>query len=419
MKPPTTKKSGGSISTIVRKSKTLCAVERTPQTETTAVPASYGTLLTEIKDRVRRAQLRAHLAVSRELTLLYWQIGRDIVVRQKQEGWGKSVIERLAADIQREFPGLEGFSARNIWRMRGFYLAYSDGDIILSQPATELEIDATSPVNSIVLPQAAAELDVLSPTMGLQPNLARSVQDLPPPEVLGVPWFHNVILIEKVKDRATRLWYARQAVQHGWSRNILALQIESALHKRQGKAVTNFQRTLPDPQSDLAQQIVKDPYNFGFLTLGADARERELELGLMEHLSKFLVELGTGFAFVGRQVHVEVGEDDFYIDLLFYHLRLRCFVVIDLKRGAFKPEFASKMNFYLSVVDDKMRHNEDLPSIGLILCQDKKRLIAEYALRGMTKAIGVSEYQLTRQLPKKLKGSLPTIEEIEKELGSS
>jgi predicted nuclease of restriction endonuclease-like (RecB) superfamily len=236
---------------------------------------------------------------------------------------------------------------------------------------------------------------------------------------LAIPWFHNVILIQKIKDPDLRIWYARQVVEHGWSRNILILQIQSKLHERQGKAVTNFKQTLPEPQSDLAQQLVKDPYNFGFLTLGANARERELELGLIEHLSKFLVELGTGFAFVGRQVHVTVGEDDFYLDLLFYHLRLRSFVVIDLKHGAFKPEYASKMNYYLNVVDDKMRHPDDQPSIGLILCQEKKRLVAEYALRGMTKAIGVSEYQLTRHLPKKLKGSLPTIEEIEKELGAS
>lgn len=372
--------------------KSLSVTGKSIQAGVAAVPPNYGTLLTEIKERVRRAQLRAHFAVSREMTLLYWQIGRDIVVRQKQEGWGKSVINRLAADIQKEFPGLEGFSANNIWRMRAFYLAYHKSDINLARPVQEI-------------------LD-----QPLQPILAPVVQELPPSEVSAIPWSHNIILIQKVKDPALRLWYAAGVIEHGWSRDILALQIDSALHKRQGKAVTNFKQTLPDPQSDLAQQIVKDPYNFGFLTLGADAREREVELGLIEHLSKFLVELGTGFAFVGRQVHVEVEDTDFYLDLLFYHLRLRCFVVIDLKRGAFKPEYASKINFYLNVVDDKMRHPDDQPSIGLILCQEKKRLIAEYALRGMTKAIGVSEYQLTRHLPKQLKGSLPTIEEIEKEL---
>lgn len=361
--------------------------------------ASYATLLADIKSRVSEAQVRAHLAVSRGLILLYWSIGRDIVARQKTEGWGKAVIEELAADIQSAFPGLEGFSANNVWRMRAFYMAYSDTQF-LPEPAAES--------SGQKLAQPAQESSSLI--------LAPPVQELPPPEMLAIPWSHNIILVQRIKDSATRLWYARMTAEHGWSRNILTLQIDSQAHERQGKAVTNFKNTLPSPQSDLAQQIVKDPYNFGFLTLRHDARERELELGLIEHLSKFLVELGTGFAFVGRQVHLDVVGEDFYLDLLFYHLKLRCYVVIDLKRGAFKPEHASKMNFYLNVVDDQKRHPEDQPSVGLILCQGKKSLVAEYALRGMTKAIGISEYQLTRKLPRKLKGALPTIEEIENEL---
>jgi predicted nuclease of restriction endonuclease-like (RecB) superfamily len=362
--------------------------------EVSATTGGYGELLAGIKQRIATAQVRAHLAVCRELNLLYWQIGQDIVVRQKLEGWGKSVIETLSADLQAAFPGIEGFSANNVWRMRAFYLAHSSAPSKLAQPVQEIPSRSSASI------------------------LAQAVQELPPPEILSVPWSHNIVLIQKIKDPATRLWYAAKTLEYGWSRSILTLQIESAAHKRHGKAITNFKQTLPDPQSDLAQQIVKDPYNFDFLTLGLRARERELELGLMEHLSKFLVELGTGFAFVGRQVHLELGGEDFYLDLLFYHLKLRCFVVIDLKRGAFKPEHASKMNFYLNVVDDQKRHPDDQPSIGLILCQDKKGLVAEYALRGMTKAIGVSEYQLTRKLPKKLKGNLPTIEEIEKELGA-
>lgn len=363
-----------------------------------AITDAYTVFLGELKKRIAAAQTRAHLAVSREVILFYWQTGRDIVLKQKQEGWGKSVIERLAKDLQDSFPGIEGFSANNIWRMRAFYLSYAEMDTNLAQAAQEIS------------GQVGAQ--------NRMPILAQAAQELPPPEVQAIPWYHNVILIQRVKDNILRLWYARQAAEHGWSRSVLTIQIQSRLHERQGKAVTNFKRTLPAPQSDLAQQLVKDPYNFGFLTLGADARERELELGLIEHLSKFLVELGAGFAFVGRQFHIEIEDDDFYIDLLFYHLRLRCFVVIELKRGAFKPEYASKLNFYLNVVDDKMRHPDDKPSIGLILCQEKKRLIAEYSLRGMNKAIGVSEYQLTRHLPKNLKGSLPTIEEIEKEFGA-
>ena len=234
--------------------------------------------------------------------------------------------------------------------------------------------------------------------------------------VARLTWAHNVILIQKVKHRPTRLWYARKAFEHGWSRDVLSLQIQSRAHERQGKAVTNFQRTLPPPQSDLAAQLLKDPYVFDFLTLEKPFHERELETGLLRHLQDFLIELGTGFAFVGRQVHMEVGDDDFYIDLLFYHLQLRCFVVIDLKIGGFKAEYAGKMNFYLNVVDDRMKHATDQPSIGLILCEDKNKIVAEYALRGMEKSIGVSAYQLTRALPKKLQSALPSIEQLEKEL---
>jgi predicted nuclease of restriction endonuclease-like (RecB) superfamily len=234
--------------------------------------------------------------------------------------------------------------------------------------------------------------------------------------VAQLPWAHNVILIQKVKDLPTRLWYAGQAFEHGWSRNVLALQIQSQAHRRQGKAVTNFPRTLPPPQSDLAVQLLKDPYLFDFLTLEKPFHERELETGLLRHLQSFLLELGTGFAYVGRQLHLEVGSDDFYLDLLFYHLRLRCYVVIDLKTGPFKPEYAGKMNFYLNAVDALLKHPADQPSIGLILCEEKNRIVAEYALRGMDKAIGVSDYQLTRALPKQLQSALPTIEELETEL---
>jgi predicted nuclease of restriction endonuclease-like (RecB) superfamily len=227
-----------------------------------------------------------------------------------------------------------------------------------------------------------------------------------------------VILIQKVKHLPTRLWYARKAFEHGWSRDVLSLQIQSRAHERHGRAVTNFDQTLPPLQSDLAAQLLKDPYLFDFLTLEKPFHERELETGLLQHLQDFLVELGAGFAFVGRQVHMVLDEDDFYLDLLFYHLKLRCFVVIDLKVGPFKAEYAGKMNFYLNAVDDQLRHAEDQPSIGLILCQDKTRVVAEYALRGLRKAIGVSEYQLTRALPKKLQSALPSIEQIEAELSS-
>lgn len=373
---------------------------RKPRTHENSPPASagYAKFLGEIKERVRQAQLRAHLAVSRELVSLYWQIGSEIVLRQKHEGWGKSVIERLALDIQNEFPGIEGFSPLNLWRMRAFYLAYAREDELLSQPATEV--------------------DAPKSRTGVQSSLSQPATDLPPPETLSIPWFHNVILIQKVKDRATRLWYARQSAQNGWSRNVLALQIGSELHKRQGKAVTNFAHTLPKPQSDLAQQITKDPYLFDFLGLRNDANERAVETGLLKHVEKFLLELGAGFALVGRQVHMEIGGQDYYIDLLFYHLHLRCFLVVDLKVREFTPEAAGKMNFYLSAVDDQFRHPGDQPSIGLILCREKNRVIAEYALRDIQKPVGVSGFvtTLVESLPSPMKDAIPSIEELERGL---
>jgi predicted nuclease of restriction endonuclease-like (RecB) superfamily len=230
-------------------------------------------------------------------------------------------------------------------------------------------------------------------------------------------WYHNITLIQKVKDPEERLWYAQQTVQNGWSRNVLVMQIEGGLYRRQGKALTNFGRTLPAPQSDLAQQLLKDPYNFDFLTLSQEAQERDLEAGLLEHIRKFLLELGVGFAFVGSQYQLEVGGEDFRIDLLFYHLKLRCFVVIDLKMTPFKPEYAGKMNFYLSAVDDMLKHPSDRPTIGLILCKGKNQIVVEYALRNTATPMGIAEFRHLEKLPEELKGSLPTIEEIEAELG--
>ena len=232
-------------------------------------------------------------------------------------------------------------------------------------------------------------------------------------------WYHNLTILEKLKSPEERLWYVRQAMEQGWSRNVLVIQIESGLYRRQGKALTNFEATLPAPQSDLAQQIIKDPYNFDFLTLTNEAQERDLERGLLGHLRQFLIELGVGFAFVGSQVPLEVGGDDFKLDLLFYHLKLRCFVVIDLKMTPFKPEYAGKMNFYLAAVDDLLRHPDDQPSIGLVLCKTKNRIVAEYALRNVATPMGISEFRHLEQLPEQLKGTLPTIQQIEAELGKA
>ena len=332
-----------------------------------ALPPGYGRLLAELKDRIRSARLRAAAAVNRELVLLYWDIGRDILARQAEAGWGAKVIARLATDLRRDFPEMTGLSPRNLNYMRALAAAFPDPEIVQ---------------------QAVARL----------------------------PWGHVVKLLETLKEPAERIWYARQAVEHGWSRNVLALQISTNLFGRQGKALTNFQQTLPAPQSDLAQALLKDPYSLDFLGVGADIDERALERGLLQHLQALIVELGKGFAFVGNQYHLEVGGQDFYLDLLFYHLRLRCFVVIELKMDDFKPEHAGKMNFYLSAVDDLLRHPSDAPTIGIILCQGKSAVVVEYALRDMSKPMGVAEYRLSAQLPAALQSELPSAAELGREL---
>lgn len=237
-----------------------------------------------------------------------------------------------------------------------------------------------------------------------------------PHPIAHIPWGHNIALVSKVKDPAERLWYAQKTIEQGWSRNVLTHQIESGLYQRQGSAISNFHATLPTPQSDLAQQLLKDPYTFDFLTLGDAVQERGLEQGLIDHIQNFLLELGMGFAFVGRQYHLDVGGEDFYLDLLFYHLHLRCYIVIDLKVEKFKPEFAGKMNFYLAAMDDLLRHGDDQPSIGLIICKEKNRVIVEYSLRDIRKPLAVSEYVLTHQLPTTLANSLPSPEKLEEKI---
>ena len=331
------------------------------------IPEGYLELLNQLKERILGAQLRAGLAVNRELVLLYWQLGREILARQDQRGWGAKVIDRLANDLHRAFPEMKGFSVRNLRYARAFAEAWPDEHI---------------------------------------------VQQL----VAQIPWGHNVRLLDYLKDPAEREWYIRQTTQHGWSRDILVHQIEGQLYQRQGQADTSFSLTLPPPQSDLARQVLKDPYNFDFLSLDQAAQERDLEKALVTHIREFLLELGAGFAFVGSQYPLEVDGRDFYIDLLFYHLKLRRYVVIDLKVGDFEPDFVGKMNFYLSAVDDLLRHEDDQSSIGIILCKSKSKTVVEYALRNSNTPIGVAIYNLTAALPDQVKGNLPTIEELEAEL---
>jgi predicted nuclease of restriction endonuclease-like (RecB) superfamily len=380
------------------------------------VPADYPSLLANIKQRIRTAQVRAAFSANAELIRLYWDIGRAIAQRQQREGWGSGVIPRLARDLRDELPEVKGFSERNIKLMTQFYRQYPSLGTV-GQPVVA-QLPPASGAG-----QANAGNDTQAVTAISPPAVAKSSTDqvaaIVQPLVAQLPWAHNVLLIQKVKDLSTRLWYMRQTLAQGWSRNVLTLMIDGRAHLRQGQAITNFDQQLPGPQSDLAAQAIKDPYIFDFLTLEEPFHERELETGLLAHVEKFLLELGQGFAFVGRQYHLDVGQDDFYIDLLFYHLRLRCFIVVDLKKGPFKAEYAGKMNFYCNVVDDRLRHPTDQPTVGLILCQDQNRLVAEYALKGVNKAIGVSEYRLTRALPTELKSSLPSIKEIEAELSTS
>jgi len=333
----------------------------------TPTPAGYADWLAELKTRIHSAQQRATLAVNRELVLLYWQMGRDILARQAQQGWGAKVIERLAHDLRTAFPEMKGFSPRNLKYMRAFAEAWPDEQIVQ---------------------QAAAQL----------------------------PWFHLCTLLDKLKTRTERDWYLAKAIEHNWSRNVLVMQIETRLHERSGTAVTNFAASLPKPQSDLALESIKDPYRFDFLGLGDAAQEREVEHALVKHVTEFLLELGAGFAFVGRQVLLDVGGDEFFIDLLFYHLKLRCYVVIELKTGKFKPEHLGQLGFYLTAVDRQVKTEHDNPTIGLLLCKSKNKVVAEYALGDKTQPMGIAEYKLAESLPAELQTSLPSIEQIEREL---
>ncbi|MCH7226860.1 YhcG family protein [Haloferula sp. A504] len=330
-------------------------------------PEGYAAWLSELKDRIHRSRQRASQAVNRELVLLYWQIGRDILARQEARGWGAKVIDQLADDLRVAFPEMKGFSPRNLKYMRAFADAWPDEEFV-------------------------------------QGVLAQ------------LPWYHQLALLDKLPGPESRRWYATKAIEHNWSRNVLVMQIESRLLERDGKAVTNFEDRLPGPQSDLARESLKDPYRFDFLGLGEEAQEREIEGALVRHVTDFLLELGAGFAFVGRQVLLDVGGEEFFIDLLFYHLKLRCYVVIELKAGKFKPEHLGQLSFYLTAVDEQVKHPQDGPTIGLLLCKSKNKVVAEYALRGAPLPLGVAEYQLVEALPPELEDKLPSIERIEREL---
>ena len=335
------------------------------------MPASYPKFIADLKDRVAKERFKTILSANASLIMMYWDIGTSILIQQKKEGWGTKVIDRMSYDLKQEFPSIKGFSPRNLKYMRKFADTWKEFEIV-------------------------------------QRTVAQ------------IPWRSNIVLMDKIKTTELRLWYANKTIELGMGRDMLVFQIESQLHLREGNASTNFKKVLPKIQSDLAQQVIKDPYIFDFVGNDAHLRELDFEKKLTTHIQKFLLELGQGFAFVGRQVHLELGSKDFYVDLLFYHLKLRCYVVVELKTGEFKPEFIGKLNMYINVVNDVLKHPDDKKTIGLLLVKNKNKLVVEYSLTGFKNPIGVSnwENEIVKSLPNEFKANLPTIEEIEKQLNN-
>lgn len=331
----------------------------------------YRLWLEELKNEIQRTQIKATISVNQELLSLYWKIGQSISEKINIENWGTSVVESLSKDLKKYFPNQKGFSRSNLFSMRKWYEFYSQLD--------------------------------LAP---------EKVQQF----VGQIPWGHNVLIITKTNNLEEALFYVNKTSENNWSRTVLAHQIDLDLYKRSGKAITNFENTLPSPHSELAMESLKDPYKFDFLTLTEKALEKDIEEQLVKHITSFLLELGEGFSFVGRQVPIKIDDEDFFIDLLFYHIRLRCYIVIELKSVKFRAEYAGKMNLYLSAVDDLLKSEADNPSIGLLLCKSKSEIIAEYALRGTKQPIGVAEYEIIKSIPDDLKPQLPSIEDIEQEL---
>jgi len=351
----------------------------------------YRQWIVSIKQRVQASQIKAAVAVNRELLELYWFLGEQILEKQQTAKWGDGFLGQMSKDLLAEFPEIKGFSRRNLFYIRKWVAFWSGAKPIVQQVAAQ---------RFAIVPQVAAQLTLDGKQL-----------------VSQIPWGHNMLLLDKFEAPTEALFYVQKTIENNWSRAVLTHQIESGLHLRAGQAINNFEATLPKPESDLAKQLLRDPYNFDFLMLTAKHNERELEDGLLEHLSKFLLELGAGFAFVGRQYRIEVDGDEYFIDLLFYHLRLHCYVVIELKVDKFKPEYAGKLTFYVSAVDSQVRSPKDGPTIGILICKSKSDITVEYSLRDLNKPIGVSEYQITANLPEQLRSSLPSIEQIEAELG--
>ena len=376
----------------------------------------YIIWLKDIKSRIHQSQIKAAVKINTEMLNMYWDLGEMIIKKQSETKWGDGLIDQLSKDLNSEFPSMKGFSYRNLSYIRKWVLFYTNIDYsFVPQLVAELNQKYPQIVKQLQLIDNNKLIKV-SQVVRLNTGEKKNKLLIVPQLVALIPWGHNREIITKCRDIKEALFYVTETIKNNWSRAVLVHQIESGLYLRQGKAITNFELTLPKPQSDLAREIIKDPYNLDFITLAPEARERDLENALIENLTKFLLELGAGFAFLGKQYHLEISGKDFYIDLLFYHIKLRCFIVIDLKIDEFKPDYAGNINFYLSAIDDILKTDMDNPSVGIILCKSKDKIIVEYALRDIKKPIGVSEYRLTNILPDNLKDSLPNIEELEKEL---
>ncbi|MEO8398724.1 MAG: PDDEXK nuclease domain-containing protein, partial [Ignavibacteriaceae bacterium] len=363
------------------------------------LPVEYQDIVNKLKEKIRQARSKAAYTVNAQLLAIYWEIGKTILEQQEAEGWGTKVIDRLSRDLKAEFTDMRGLSVRNIKYMRAFAEAYPNFILPSEKHSNKQNIRANE-----IVQVPLAQIPINIENQNVQVNLAQ------------LTWYHHITLLDKVKDPQVRLFYIQRTIENGWSRDVMVHQIEARLHNRQGKISSNFQSTIAPPNSELVQQIFKDPYKFEFIYLGNEARERDLEDALTNQITKFLIELGQWFAFMGRQYKVNLGEKEYFFDLLFYHTRLKRYIVIDLKIDEFKPEYKGKMDFYLTLADERLKKSDDKPSIGLILCKTKDGLVAEYALRDSKKPIGIAEYRLSEKLPKEIKRELPTIEELETEL---
>ena len=376
----------------------------------------YKDFLIQVKTQIRSSQAKAALAVNSSLIYLYWNLGKLIAEKQEAYSWGNSVIETLSGDLKSEFPDSSGFSSRNLFNIRRFYLFYNNEKV--RQAAAQLNLPKVLQLAAQINQQSIDANTNLSKVQQVVAQINDSDTDIPKvlQLVAQIPWGHQLIILDKIKDPIEALFYMQQTIEYSWTRAVLGIQMEQNLYARQGKAINNFKKTLSEQQAIIAQEILKDPYNFEFLTLEPNVQELEMEKFLTEHITKFLLELGKGFAFLGRQYPIKIGNKSYNIDLLFYHIRLHCYVVIELKTKEFEPEFAGKLNFYLSAVDDLLRTETDQSSIGILLCKNKDKIEVEYSLRDINKPIGVSEFTFTEALPNKLKSSIPTVEEFENEL---